>query len=141
MIYFYITVPPNLYYQEFDFDFIRGMMQEMKDEYKVEYKEGLDKSLKYPRQRIYTQLHTDMSEVANMLKLSNEKHYERVKKHLDACNQLAVENSGRKKQFTVCNFKPNVIFLPHIMWTCFNTRYVGSWWNLDTSSFHRWRSI
>ena len=67
------------------------MIQEMKDKYKVEYKEGLDKSLKYPRQWIYTQLHTDMSKVAKMLKLSNEKHYERVKKHLDACNRLAVE--------------------------------------------------
>ena len=96
MIYFYITVPPNLYYREFDFDFIRGMMQEMKDEYKVEYKEGLDKSLKYPRQWIYTQLHTDMSKVAKMLKLSNEKHYERVKKHLDACNWLAVETQDGK---------------------------------------------
>ena len=39
MIYFYITVPPNLYYQEFDFDFIHAMMQEMKDEYKVDYNE------------------------------------------------------------------------------------------------------
>ena len=96
MIYFYITVPPNLYYREFDFDFICGMIQEMKDEYKVEYKEGLDKSLKYPRQRIYTQLHTDMSKVAKMLKLSNEKHYERVKKHLDACNRLAVETRDGK---------------------------------------------
>ena len=82
MIYFYITVPPNLYYREFDYDFIHGMMQEMKDEYKVEYKEGLDKSLKYPRQWIYTQLHTDMSKVAKML------------------------NSRWKKQFTVCNFNP-----------------------------------
>ena len=72
------------------------MMQEMKDKYKVEYKEGLNKSLKYPRQRIYTQLHTDMSKVAKMLKLSNEKHYERVKKHLDACNRLAIETQDGK---------------------------------------------
>ena len=74
-------MPPNLYYREFDFDFIRGMMQEMKDEYKVEYTEEPDKSLKYLRQRIYTQLHADMTKVSKMLKLSNEKHYERVKKH------------------------------------------------------------
>ena len=84
-------MPPNLYYREFDFDFIRGMMQEMKDEYKVEYTEEPDKSLKYLRQRIYTQLHADMTEVSKMLKLSNEKDYERVKKHLDACNRLPVE--------------------------------------------------
>ena len=89
-------MPPNLYYREFDFDFIRGMMQEMKDEYKVEYTEEPDKSLKYPRQRIYTQLHADMTEVSKMLKLSNEKHYERVKKHLDACNRLPVETRDGK---------------------------------------------
>ena len=47
---FYITVPLNLYYQEFDFEFVCSMMQEMKDDYKVEYKEEPDKSLKYPRQ-------------------------------------------------------------------------------------------
>ena len=79
-----------MYYREFDFDFIRGMMQEMKDEYKVEYTEEPDKSLKYPRQRIYTELHADMTKVSKMLKLSNEKHYERVKKHLDACNRQGV---------------------------------------------------
>ena len=89
-------MPPNLYYREFDFDFIHGMIQEMKDEYKVEYKEEPDKSLKYPKQRIYTQLHADMSKVAKMLKLCNEKHNERVKKHLDACNRLPVETRDGK---------------------------------------------
>ena len=79
-------MPVNLYYQEFDFEFIQGMMEEMKDEYKAEYNEPLNRSFKYPSQRKYTHIHGNMSAIAKNLRLSNEKHYERVKKHLDACN-------------------------------------------------------
>ena len=37
-----------------------------------------------------------MTEVSKMLKLSYEKHYERVKKHLDAYNWLPVETRDGK---------------------------------------------
>ena len=88
---FYILVPPKLYYRDFDIDFIHGMLDELREEYKGVYDEPtLDRRLKYGGNK-YKLVDRNLSQNAQKLKMRTEKDLQSVMHDLDNLGRRPIE--------------------------------------------------
>ena len=84
-------MPPKLYYRDFDIDFIHGMLDELREEYKGVYDEPtLDRRLKYGGNK-YKPVDRNLSQNAQKLKMRTEKDLQSVMHDLDNLGRRPIE--------------------------------------------------
>ena len=83
-------MPPNLYYQDVDKEYLKGYFDEMDEIYKTTYDEPLDKWFKFPVDR-FSVPQKDLSETAQKLRFKFEKEYDSIKKDLDNLGRSPIQ--------------------------------------------------
>ena len=83
-------MPPNLYYQDVDKEYLKGFFDEMDKIYKKTYDEPLDKQFKFPVNR-FSVPQKDLSKMAQKLHFEFEKEYDSIKKDLDNLGQSPIQ--------------------------------------------------
>ena len=83
-------MPPNLYYQDVDKEYLKGYFDEMDEIYKTTYDEPLDKQFKFPVNR-FSVPQKDLSKTAQKLCFKFEKEYDSIKKDLDNLGRSPIQ--------------------------------------------------
>ena len=83
-------MPPNLYYQDVDKEYLKGYFDEMDEIYKTTYNEPLDKLFKFPVDR-FSVPQKDLSKMAQKLHFKFKIEYDSIKKDLDNLGRSPIQ--------------------------------------------------